>query len=131
MSVRGSQVAVAWFTMGSMDKPEVRLSISEDAGVSFQEPWVVDDADPIGRVDVTHLADGSLLVVWLGRAKDTGRLQARRFTVSGAASPTVEVAPMRASRRSGFPRVAAIADGALVAWTDPKAGVQLARISLR
>lgn len=130
MSARGSQVAVTWFTMGSQDKAEVLLAISTDAGVSFGNPIVVDDTAPLGRPDVTHLADGSLLVVWLGQAEKTGQLFARRFGVDESASEPVTVGPMQLSRRSGFPQVAAIDDGAVVAWTDPAAGIRLARLSL-
>ena len=131
MSAHRSQVAVAWFTMGSQNKAEVRLAISDNAGVSFGAPIIVDDKAPLGRVDVTHLADGSLLVAWLGQTGETGQLFARRFLTDGSASEVVTVGPMQSSRRSGFPQVAAIAGGAAVAWTDPVAGVRLARLSLR
>ena len=131
MSARGSQVAVTWFTMGSQNKAEVLLAISTDAGVSFGSPIVVDDTAPLGRPDVTHLADGSLLVVWLGQVGKTGQLSARRFGVDGSASEPTTIGPMRLARRSGFPQVAAIDGGAVVAWTDPATGIQLARVSLR
>ena len=85
MSARGLQVAVTWFTMGSKNKAEVRLAISTDAGVSFGAPLTVDDAEPRGRPDVTHLADGSLLVVWLGQGEVGGELRARRYLADGTA----------------------------------------------
>lgn len=131
MSARGSQVAVTWFTKGSQDKPEVRLAISTDAGVNFATPMTVDDAEPIGRPDITHLADGSLVVVWLGRVGDAGQLRARRFGVDGSAGEPITVGPMQPSRRSGFPQVAAIAGGAVVAWTDPLSGLRLALMTPR
>jgi hypothetical protein len=131
MSARGPQVAVAWFTMGSKSKAEVRLAISTDAGASFGAPLTVDDAQPMGRTDVTHLADGSLLVVWLGQGEDDGELRARRYLANGTASQTITVGKMGLSRRAGFPRVAALARGAVVAWTDPKSGVKVARIKVR
>ncbi len=130
MSARGPQVAVSWFTMGSKNKAEVRLAIPTDAGVSFGVPVAVDDAKPMGRPDVTHLADGSLLVVWLGQGEDDGELRARHYLVDGTAGKPITVGKMGLSRRTGFPRVAAIANGAIVAWTDPKTGVKLVRIAV-
>ena len=131
MSARRSQVAVAWFTMGSENKAEVRLALSNNAGLSFGSPMIVDDKAPLGRVDVTHLTDGSLLVVWLGQTGETGQLFARRLLADGSVSEVATVGPMQRSRRSGFPQVAAIAGGAVVAWTDPASGVRLAHVSLR
>ena len=131
MSARGLQVAVTWFTMGSKNKAEVRLAISTDAGVSFGDPLTVDAAKPMGRPDVAHLADGSLMVVWLGRGEVGGELRARRYLADGTAGKPITVGKMSLSRRAGFPRVAAIADCAVVAWTDPKSGVRVARVARR
>lgn len=117
--------------MGSKHKAEVRLAISTDAGVSFGVPLIVDDAQPMGRSDVTHLADGSLLVVWLGQGENDGELRARRYLADGTPGEPITVGKMGLSRRAGFPRVAALASGAVVAWTDPGTGVKLARIAVR
>lgn len=132
MVVRGKEVAVAWYTEAAR-KPLVRFALSADGGKTFGPSVVVDDADPLGRVDVARLDDGRHAVSWLGRL-DAKRAEVR-VRVVGAKGPEGDahaIAEVTAERTSGFPRLASLGDSLLVAWTDPVPGgyrVRTARLT--
>jgi hypothetical protein len=127
----GNDVVIAWFTMAA-DTAVVRLAFSFDGGATFAAPSRIDDGQPVGRVDVTWLEDGSALAVWI-ESDDEGRasLRARRVTATGGMDASFEVAPMSPDRASGFPRVAAAADTVWFAWTEPgeSSQVRMAQIA--
>jgi len=115
-AARGDLVVVAWFTAAA-DRPRVRAAFSRDGGRTFERPLEVDDGDPLGRVDVVMLDGDAALVSWLEREGDRARIALRHVTPSGIAPSTV-VATVPAARSSGFPRIAAVEDGILLAWTE-------------
>lgn len=123
-------MAVAWFTRGRDDQPQVRWALSRNAGKTFGPHQIVDAKAPLGRADVTFLQDGSVAVLWVAAADDdkTAEVRVRRYPVSGEPDAPLVVTTIAASRASGFPRMAAVADRILVAWTDtagPRLGVAL------
>ena len=120
LATRGPQVAVAWFTKAREGKAQVRWALSRDAGKTFATPRIVDADAPLGRADVGFLDDGSVVVSWLAgtRADETAEVRVRRYPASGEPDAPVVVATVAAARASGFPRLAALGDRALVAWTD-------------
>ena len=118
----GARVAVAWFTAAN-DTPRVKLSFSADEGTTFGEPVVVDDGQPIGRVDVTMLPDGDALVSWVERVDDGAEIRVRRIHSDGMAETSVLVTPTSPKRASGFPRLVRAGDHLYMAWTaagDPQ-----------
>jgi hypothetical protein len=128
----GPQVAVSWFTLGEGDEPRVKLAISDDAGQTYRDPLVIDGADPVGRPDVTSLSDGTLLTVWIGRSEGRTVLKGAHILPEGPTVDPIVLAAVREGRGVGFPRLAALGDGALVAWTDEDLGaVRLIRLSTR
>lgn len=124
VEARGDQVAVAWFT-GAGEVPRVSLAFSPDQGASFSEPIRVDDGDPIGRVDVVLDASGAL-VSWIERVGDGAELRVRRVALDGALEPPMVVARLSSARASGFPRMIAVDDDLIFAWTD--AGGEATRV---
>ena len=54
VSADGRKVAVAWFT-AAKETPRVKVIFSTDAGATFGQPIQVDEANPVGRVDVSIL----------------------------------------------------------------------------
>jgi hypothetical protein len=124
LAAAGERVALAWFTMAG-EAPRVKLAFSDDAGASWGPPQVVDDGQPIGRVDVVlprgpagGRGDGSAVVSWLEQTENGASLRLRRVGSGPTASASVSLAGTSAARSSGFPRLAA-ADGELVvAWRD-------------
>jgi hypothetical protein len=115
----GSDVVVAWFT-GAQDAPRVHVAFSRDAGDTFQAPVRVDDGRPVGRVDVTRLADGSALVTWLEAVGETGaEIRVRRVQPDGALGAAWTLTSTSAARSSGFPQFVPVAGGRfLAAWTE-------------
>jgi hypothetical protein len=123
VSARGSTVAVAWFTAAG-GEPAVKLAFSGDAGDTFAPPLRIDGGDPVGRVDLLHLADGSVLVSWIEGAtggpegKDPGaEIRVRRAWPDGTLTEPTAVVGTAASRASGFPRMMAVGSEVLLAWT--------------
>ena len=79
LAVRGQRVSIAWFTKGPDGRPLVKLMTSDDGGRNFLEPRVVDNHKPIGRVDVTILADGSTVVLWVANSGAGAAILVRRY----------------------------------------------------
>lgn len=111
------RVAVAWFTQAG-DQARVKLAFSEDAGVNFGTPVIVDDGQAVGRVDVLLLPDGSTLVCWLSGTVEAGEIKVRRVTKDGALGPIASIAKTDISRASGFPRMARLGNTVHFAWTE-------------
>ncbi|HYP29881.1 MAG TPA: sialidase family protein [Blastocatellia bacterium] len=116
----GKRVAVAWFTAAG-ETPRVRVAFSDDAGASFGKPVQVDDAAPVGRVNVLMLPDGAALVSWLERTASGAEVRVRRVAPNGSRDGSLKVAESNAARVSGFPRMARAGDEIVIAWTEPGA----------
>jgi hypothetical protein len=116
IAASGRQVAVAWFT-AAQDVPRVKLAFSEDAGASFSAPVVVDDGQPLGRVETLLLDDGSALVCWMESTADGGAIRLRRIRRSGEADAAITIAPSGTARSSGFPQLALAGGQVVIAWT--------------
>ena len=124
---QGRQIAVAWYTAAS-DAPRVKLAFSNDAGKSFGKPLTIDDGQPIGRVDMLMLDDGSVLVCWLEKVPGGGALRLRRIDRSGKADQAITVAPSGTARSNGFPQMVRHGNEILFAWTA--ASVNTAAVNL-
>lgn len=111
-------VAVAWFTGGQED-PRVQVVFSGDTGETFGLPTRVDDGNPLGRVDVVLLRDGSAVVAWMERKSEGAEVRVRRVTPEGGASSVAVVTTTSPGRDSGFPQMIQDAKGRIVfAWTQ-------------
>jgi len=117
-----NRVALAWYTEAA--GPKVRLALSTNAAVSFDNPITVDEHQPIGRVDVELDDDGSAIVSWVRLAKGANRAQSdaaelcvRRVFPGGSMEPIRVVARTSAARASGFPQMVRDQDQLVFAWT--------------
>ncbi len=124
LAADGDQVVLAWFTMAS-DTPRVKLAFSSDAGATWGTPVVVDDGNPIGRVDVVLLpgaaaGSASAVVSWLENSGNGASLRLRRVAANAkaAASASLSVAGTSAARASGFPQLALAGGELVVVWRD-------------
>ena len=124
----GTRAAVAWFT-GAEGVPAVKLAFSEDAGLSFGPPARVDLGDPVGRVDVDLLDDGSALVTWVEWVDAGEALMMCRVTPYAGCRAPVRVALNTAGASVNFPRLARIGNQVFLAWTQPGTGGD--RLALR
>jgi len=118
IAASGPTTAVAWFSGGGNEKA-VRAALSADGGKTLGPAVRLDGGDPVGRVETAVLSDGSAAVVWLERTGTTAEVRARRVAPDGTAAAPVTVATASPSKKSGYPRVAALGPREiLVAWTD-------------
>ena len=126
-------MVAAWFT-GAEGIPRTRLAFSADAGATWTDAIEVDDGNPLGRVDVEILEDGSAFVVWLEAAagETEALIRARRVHPDGVRSASTDLAMTPAARSSGFTRMAPGDGGIVLAWTDPSetGGVRVMRVRL-
>ena len=117
LSARGRDVAIAWFT-ATGDQGRTFVAFSQDAGRSFGQPIRLDDAGSLGRVDIELMADGSVLASWIEFADQTAQFRVRRIDRLGARSAPVTVSSIAGSRASGYPRMSAVGDEVVFAWTE-------------
>lgn len=117
-SADGRRVAIAWYTEAGGD-PRVRVAFSSDAGATFGAPIELDDARPLGRVDVEWVG-ADAWVSWLGAGEREGEavVRVRRVASDRRVGAALEIARTAAARASGFPRITRAGARVLVAWTD-------------
>jgi hypothetical protein len=116
LDAENQTVAVAWFT-GADGTPSVKLAISEDLGNSFEEPIILDDKEPAGRVDVV-ISSQKIWVSWLASHEENNSLEIRSFDFDGAQIDSLAIPGLSGSRSLGFPQISEYKDGLLVAYTD-------------
>jgi len=121
-------LTLAWFTQ-AQDQPRVWAKRSDDFGETFGAALQIDDGDPIGRVDVAVLDDGSAVIVWLERVDGEASVSLRHW-VNDPPGPTLELGRTAAHRESGFPRLATDGSTVWAAWTETSrpARIRLTRI---
>ena len=119
VAVEGSLVAVAWYTVDDADRGHVRIAFSHDRAATFEPPVLVSGPDPLGRVGLTLLPEGTAWVAWLESVKD-GLAEVRLSSVNtkGERSDPIVVATTSGARVSGIPRLASLGEDLFVAWTD-------------
>ena len=93
--------AIAWFSAAN-NRPVVKVAFKD--GESFQTPFVIDDVNPIGRVDLELLDKENALVSWVAAGEDSA-LMLRRVNKSGNTSKLQKVTSMSPERASGFPQM--------------------------
>ena len=128
LDARHSHVAIAWFT-ATADSPRVWAAFSSDCGDSFGPPARVDDGNPLGRVDLALLSDGSAVVTWLEVQGSDALLRARRIEPTGRVREAITVARTSGARASGCPRVVRSGPLTLFAWTEASKPSQI-RVAL-
>ena len=113
----GDRVAVAWFTAGAQ-RPRVAVAFSDDGGASFGAPISVDDAEPLGRVDVALDAEGRALVSWMGSTSEGAEIRWRRIAANRESDPPQVVVATTAKRSAGVPRMLRLGEDLLFAWVE-------------
>lgn len=117
----GNHVVAAWFTMAG-GNATVKAMRSTDGGITFGKSVVIDNAQNSGRVDVVLDPNGDTWISWLGSQNAEPTLALRKWQQNGSLGNTHYIRGMDVTRRSGFPRMASVDEGILMAWTDPSAG---------
>jgi hypothetical protein len=109
MDVEGDTFVAAWYTAPN-DNPAVYVAFSE-APIKISESI-------LGRVDIVVTGKDKAAVVWLESDKEKATVMLATVNADGTIKNKIEVAEVSHSRSSGFPRIAKLEDGILVAWTD-------------
>ena len=111
----------------------MKVIFSFDGGASFGPPLIIDDKNPLGRVDIVWLNSQKVMTSWLGR-NDGGEtvIQARIVDSRGYMEPVIAVAESSEARGSGFPQMERLDDEVFFAWTVQEAEgnkrIELARL---
>lgn len=121
VAASGERVSIAWYTAADA-VPAVKVMFSGNAGTDYGQPIRVDEGQPLGRVDLLLLADGSAIVLWLETTAAGAALLARRVRADGSTSPAATLGLTDVGRSSGFPRMVRRGAELVLAWTDPAAG---------
>ncbi|WP_424961366.1 exo-alpha-sialidase [Ekhidna sp.] len=123
-------VATAWFT-SALGQPKVKVAFKQ--GKDFNDPIIIDETSPIGRVDVAMLSEETAVVSWLDGG-DKSAIKYRKVNINGSMSPITIVTEMSESRGSGFPQMEIYNGEAYFAWTHidgQKSTIQIAKTSLK
>jgi len=112
-----SMVCVAWYT-ATENEPQVKLAFSSDSGLNFDLPVIIDDNNPLGRVDLVLVSKEQAIVSWLGQGEEKARLYYRSVMSDKTKGDVQILTDSDASRSSGFPQMIKTKDGELIfAWT--------------
>ena len=112
-----NHVAIGWFT-GAYDQPKVKLSFSDDAGLSFSVPIVVDEKVPLGRVDIVLSNKEIAWLSWVTRTDNLALLKLAKISKVDGTSKVYDIGEINPSRSTGFPQLTSHKDGLMVAWTN-------------
>lgn len=134
LASRGQVVVAAWYT-AAQGQPRVQVKFSRDAGTTWGPPIRLDRGTPQGRVDCLLRADGAALVTWLElegtEAAKRGGIYAQVVGPDGPRGEPQLLAATKTTRASGFPRLAALADGrVLLAYTKDEEPSRVATLLL-
>jgi hypothetical protein len=109
MDVMGETFVEAWYTA-----PENNSAVY----VSFSETPIKISDSILGRVDVLVMGKNKATVCWIEPNGETASVMLIDVFKDGTIENKRTVAKVSPSRSSGFPRLAKVNGGILVAWTD-------------
>ncbi len=124
-------LAVAWFSAANQEN-RVKVALSQDAGASFTGGFIIDDGQPIGRVDVVLTEAGEALVSWIEEVDGEGEIRIATVNEQGKQGESRTLMKTGISRQSGFPILEKHKDSYVLAWTsgEEKTTVRTLRFDL-
>ena len=123
-------MAVAWYTAAD-GVPAVRFARYDSTTRAFGEPILLDDHDPLGRLDLRLDSEGRAYVLGLAGGDDRVPLTLWTIDPMGRVDSRA-IAAVSAGRSTGFPRLALDGTNGWVAYTDTdRERVVLRKIDLR
>ena len=111
-------VAVAWFT-GAKGVSAVKIAFSDDDGRSFAAPLSIEHQDPIGRVDLEMLPDGSALVSWVEWIDGNEVISICRARQKHGCKTQQLLALNAGNEPLNFPRLERVNEDIYLVWTQP------------
>ncbi len=111
-----SNLAIAWFTVVN-DKPEVKVSFSNNNGESFGKPIALNDSDAIGRVDVAFLNNSEIIVSYMEFDNSGTYLKIKKISTAGEVSKPITISKIDGGRGSGVPQLEILNNDIFIVWT--------------
>jgi hypothetical protein len=109
IDARDGTVVIAWYTAPD-NKPAVY--------VSFPDNPIKVSESILGRVDVVVIDKNTAAATWLEPNGETASVMVAEVHKNGTIDNKQVVANVSPNRSSGFPRIAKVNGGILLAWTD-------------
>lgn len=110
----GETVATAWYT-AALNRPKVKVAFKVEA--DFEEPILVDDTSPIGRVDIVMKNAETAIVSWLDGGANPA-IKYREVKRNGSMSAVYVLQHTSDERGSGFPQMEIWNNVLYFAWTE-------------
>lgn len=117
LAANGNTVAAVWFTLDK-DVATVKAARSEDGGLTFTQPVVVDQGRTNGRVDVVLDERDTAWISWMGSDGDQPKLALRSYAAGGVLGKVHFIDGANTKRGTGFPRMTWTRDGIIMATTN-------------
>jgi hypothetical protein len=111
-----SNLAIAWFTVVN-NKPEVKVSFSNNNGESFGKPIALNDSDAIGRVDVAFLNNSEIIVSYMEFDISGTYLRIKKISTAGEVSKPITISKIDGGRGSGVPQLEILNNDIFIVWT--------------
>ena len=111
-----SNLAIAWFTVVN-NKPEVKVSFSNNNGESFGKPIALNDSDAIGRVDVAFLNNSEIIVSYMEFDNSGTYLKIKKISTAGEVSKPITISKIDGGRGSGVPQLEILNNDIFIVWT--------------
>ena len=112
----GDFVAIAWFTAAN-NVPIVRVVLSTDGGMNFDDPVVISSGPTSGHVGVEIINDSAVAVSWVEPAAQDGNdINVRLVGPSGLVGPVINAGYSALVRI--HPQLARVDRGLVLAWTE-------------
>lgn len=112
----GQTIAAAWYTIAE-GEPKVKLAFSINSGQNFEDPILLDNADPLGRVDIKLLDENTAAITWIAQTEKSAILKLQLVNLAGEIVQDIAISAYNASRASGFPRMEVVGRQLFIAWT--------------
>ncbi|KAA3630702.1 MAG: hypothetical protein DWQ02_17585 [Bacteroidetes bacterium] len=110
-------IAVAWFTAPE-NEPAVKIAFSDDGGANFEEPYQLDNGNPLGRVDIIMVDEKKALVSWLEKTEDNAEIRLQWVSPDGPIGESIAILETAHSRESGFPIMERAGGRLILSYTE-------------
>jgi hypothetical protein len=110
----GNGAVSAWFTAA---EGNAKVKMAFMTGDSFDDPIIIDETSPIGRVDVIELDETTAMISWLDN-EEKSAIKYRKVSKDGTMSDPSILTETSDSRGSGFPQMEKVGDQVYFAWTN-------------
>ena len=117
MTANEEVAAVAWFTSAN-NAPTIKVAFWDKSSEKFDDPIIIDQSSPMGRVDVVISGKDRAIVSWLDTEDDKAIIKCREVSKNGILGDEIRVTESSSLRGSGFPQMAKLGNSIYFASTS-------------